>query len=125
MLDLGTLPLGLLERLVVGHFHHDGGDPAPEMLAQFRGGGLGILDRVVEQRRADDRRLGDAALAPEDVGERDRVVDVGRGLEVLAPLVAMLQSGELQRLEHRSDGFLHPDRLHWRRESACAEEEPP
>jgi hypothetical protein len=37
--------------------------------------------------------------SPEHVGERDRVVDVGRGLGILAPLVAMLVGGELQGVE--------------------------
>ena len=42
----------------------------------------------------------------EHLGERDRMVDVGRGLRVLAPLVAMLVRGEGQRPEQQREILL-------------------
>ena len=41
----------------------------------------------------------DAALVDEHVGERDRMIDVGRRGDVLAPLVAMLVRGEGERID--------------------------
>jgi hypothetical protein len=51
----------------------------------------------VQQRRAEDGDVVDP-FALEQARERDRVVDVGRGLGVLAALVAMLVGRE-------GDGF--------------------
>jgi len=98
-LDLQELAFGFVERLVVGHFVNDVGDIFAENTYQFLVGRLGIFDRVVEDGRAKHYMVGNTALVDEDVGERDRMVDIGRSAFILAPLVAMLVRGKGQRLE--------------------------
>ncbi len=95
--DLQPLAFRLLEILVVRDFEHDGGDDLPEAHAEFVGGGVGVLDRVVQQRRAENGDVVDP-LALQHAGQRDRMIDVGRGLGILAPLVAVL-------VRRERDGF--------------------
>jgi hypothetical protein len=97
VLDLAALALRFRKQLVVRYFEDDARDPHAEGRLDLVGGGLRVLDRVVEQRGADHLPLAHAALVPQDLGERDRVVDVGRRGMVLSPLVAVLERGELQR----------------------------
>jgi hypothetical protein len=108
VLDLQALALGLLQFLVVGDFHHHAGDALAELALQLLEAGVGILDGVVQQRRGEHLGVGDSSLAREHLGERDRVVDVGRGLRVLAPLVAVLVRGESQRAEEQREVFFRP-----------------
>ena len=63
--DLELLALGLGQRLVVGKFQHDVLDRASEALLQLHRGGYGVLDRVVQQRRGEHPRVGDAAVVRE------------------------------------------------------------
>ena len=74
---------------------------SPNSRAQLLERGVGVLDGVVQQRRGEHLDVGDAALARQHLGERDRMVDVGRGLGVLAPLVAVLVRGERERPEQQ------------------------
>jgi hypothetical protein len=99
------LRVGLGQALVVGHLLDHGGDARAELGAQLVGSGGGVLDGVVQQRRGQHLGVGHAALARQHLGQRDRVVDVGRGLGVLAPLVAVLVRGERQRRNSSARSF--------------------
>src|SRR5258706_4842443 len=94
MLDLQPFALRPQQRLVVGHLAHDTRDRLAEALAEFLVRRLGILDRVVQNRRGEELRVGDPHLVGQHVREGDRMVDVRRGLRVLAPLAAVLVRGE-------------------------------
>ena len=107
VLDLQALALGLGQALVVGDLGDDARDARAEGVDQLLVAGGGVLDRVVQQRRAQHLEVGDAALVHQHVGERDRMVDVGRGVGVLAALVAVLVGGEGQRLKKKRELALH------------------
>ena len=89
--------------LVVGHFEHDGGDDLAECDAKLGGGRVRVLDRVVQERSAEDVDIVDT-LALEQARERDRVVDVGRGLGILAALIAVLVGREGDGVEQQRLG---------------------
>ena len=110
MLDLQALALRLRQALVVGDLGDDARDARAEGLDQLLVRGGGVLDRVVQQRGAQHLEVGHAALVHQHVGERDRVVDVGRGLRVLAPLVAVLVRGEGERLKKKRELAFHDAR---------------
>ena len=58
----------------------------------------------MEDRRLEHGEVAHAADAREDLGHRDRVVDVRRGAGALAALVAVLVGGEVQGVEERGVG---------------------
>jgi hypothetical protein len=107
VLDLEALALGFRERLVVGDLGDDARDARAERVRELLVGGIGVLHRVVEQRRAQHLDVGDAALVHQHVGERDRVIDVGRGRRILAALVAVLVRGERERLKKERELASH------------------
>ncbi len=109
MLDLQALACRLVQLLVVAYLLDDRRDLRAEEIPYFPGGCLRVLDGVVQERRADHDRIVDSSLAPEHVGQRDRMIDVGRSLEILASLVAVLLRGELQRGEDRPGRVLPLD----------------
>ena len=101
VLDLQPLPLLLGQTLVVRHLLHQQADIPPEMLLQLLRRGLRVLDRVVENRSLKHRQVGNPADTRQDLRHRDRMVDVGTGVGVLAPLPAVLLRGKPQGCERR------------------------
>jgi hypothetical protein len=99
VLDLQALALRFGQVRVVSDFGNDARNPRTEYSHQLLVRGVGILNRVVEQRRAQHLHVCHAALVDQHVGERNRMVYVRRGGGVLAPLVAMLVRSEGERLK--------------------------
>ena len=56
-LDLPTLALTFLDRLVIGHFLDDSGNLCPKLLSDKLRRNLLILDRVVQKCRYDQMRV--------------------------------------------------------------------
>ncbi len=79
-----------------------------EARAQFLGRGGRVFDGVVQQRGGQHLGIAHAALAREHLRERDRGVDVGRGLGGLAPRVAVLVRGEGRRAREQRELLLRP-----------------
>ena len=74
-------------------------DARSELAFELRASRLRVLDRVVQYCGHHDVDVIDAALDGERAGHREGVVDVGAPLPALhafAPLVAVLEGGELQ-----------------------------
>lgn len=92
--DLQALALGLVERLVIGDLENHGGDFLAESAEELLGRRGGVLDRIVQQRGHDHRQIIDARLIHQNAGERDRMVDIGGRVSVLAPLVTVFRGGE-------------------------------
>jgi hypothetical protein len=104
MLDLQPLALSLRQRLVVGDFHDDVGDIAAEEPNQLFPRRVRVLDRVVENRRDEDTPVVDPALVREDIGQRDRVIDVGGRARILAALVPVFPGSECNGLNQKVHG---------------------
>jgi hypothetical protein len=101
MQDLQLLALLLGQALVVAHLLYDAGDLRAERRGQFRGGGFGILQRVMQECRRQHVGASDLTFATQDLRESERVVDVGRGRLIFAALVAMFPRGKLGRFEYQ------------------------
>ena len=119
VIDLALLAIVVVEVRIVGHFFHHGGHPGPEGLAQLARSGLGVFQRVVQQRRGDDFRVGDSPFHRQRAGQRQRMVDVARGMQILAALLAMAVGGkggglqnEGQALGRQREGRLAGFRFH-------------
>ena len=99
MLDLKSLALLTGQALVVGEFSDEVRDSRAELVFEFEQSGLGVFDRVVQQRGRDGLGVGDVADVHQQVGHCYRMVDVGNCLDALAALMPMFMSGEGERLE--------------------------
>ena len=99
MRDLKALALLFWQRLVVGDLQDDPGNLGTELRGELPGRGIGVFDGVVKQRSGENDRVGDVRLVRQDVGNRDRVVDVGAGFGALAALVAVLVGRERARCQ--------------------------
>ena len=104
VVDLRLLALGLEQGLVVGHFQHHGSDLGAEQGLQFLGGGFGVLQDVVQHGGAEHHGVVHAAQLRQHLGQCNGVVDVGRGLGVLAALVAVLLGREGHGLDEQREG---------------------
>jgi hypothetical protein len=87
------------KRLVVGDLGHHVGHGLAEAREQLVVRGLGVFDRVVQHRSDQRGHVGDAGLHAQHPRQLDRVVDVGAGVRVATPLVAVLLGGEGQGVE--------------------------
>ncbi len=92
--DLQALALGLGQRLVVGNFENDRGDLRPEIAQEFLRGRVSVLDGVVQDGGDERGFVVHVRLVRQHVGQGDRMVDVGRRGDVLAPLVTVLVRGK-------------------------------
>ena len=77
MLDLEPLPLVLGQLLVVRHFHHQVTDFASELILQLAVSRPGVFDGIVQDGRDERREVGYSSLGGEQIGDGDRVIDVG------------------------------------------------
>tara|TARA_B100001123_G_scaffold432899_1_gene556650 strand:- start:349 stop:831 length:483 start_codon:yes stop_codon:yes gene_type:complete len=77
VLDLQLLTSCLRQTLVVGDFLDEHAHGFTEVVAEFGGSGLGILNSVVENRRCQYGRIVDFADFHKDVCHGDGVVDIG------------------------------------------------
>ena len=93
LVDLQALALLLGQRLVVRHLGHEGGDLGPEALLEILVGGVGVLERVVQQAAHQQHDVLAAGRLGEQGGHLGQVVDVGLGPLALAPLRDVLAGG--------------------------------
>lgn len=108
------------ERFVVGDLQNDGGDFLAEQTDQFRLGRFGIFKRVVQDRRDENTLILDERLVGKQVRQRNGVIDVGRGFDVLAALVAVAigcKSRCRDQFLHGSLGLNHQLSAGWCSES--------
>ena len=80
MLDLKLLAPGFGQRLVVGDFGHDASHFVSKPFSQLGLGGLCVLDGVMQDRRAQDDPIFDAAGGRQQLRKGDGMVDVGVAL---------------------------------------------
>lgn len=93
-LDLDPFPFDLGQAFIVGALDNQLGDGLSELLCELLCGGLGVLERVVQDRGAEGLQVGDAGIG-EDPDHLQGVVDVG-DVAVLAALAAVLQGCEVE-----------------------------
>src|SRR3569833_1899171 len=86
---------------VVGHGHDEVAYRHAEFALLFLRRSVRVLHRVVQQRGADHRYVRDVGLVDLDVRERNGVIDVRRGIDVLAPLILVLARGEGEGLQQQ------------------------
>ena len=98
MFDLKSLPLGLVERLVVRKLSHQVSDLLSKMFFKLCKCGLGVLDSIVQGCRQQHDVVRYFSVGREHSGNRDRVIDVRGCSCVLTTLVPML-------LGCKCDGF--------------------
>ena len=96
MIDLPLLAHGPRERLVVGHLRDNRADLRAESFPDLVEGNPRVLDHVVEDRCGEHDRVRDASGVGDQVGNRDRVVDVRRPTPIFAALIAMPVCCEVQ-----------------------------
>ena len=85
--DLQFLAASLGKRLVIGDLGNNRRDLRTKLLYELFVGRLGIFDRVMQDSCLQDNNVADAAGRREQMGKRDRVVDVWRCGLVLSALV--------------------------------------
>ncbi|GAA0755237.1 hypothetical protein FHS52_000009 [Erythromicrobium ramosum] len=85
---LETFTLKLVEALVVGDLKHQTTDSLAEAFGKLLSRSPGVLYRVVQDRCCEDVRVLHPGL-DQDVRHVERVVDVGRRIDVLAALLAV------------------------------------
>lgn len=91
-----------------------------EALSELAGSRRRILDRIVQKCRSQDGRIGDTAFVRQGVRERKRMIDVGRGIGVLAALVSMpLRSERGGPHDERSVVHGRPPPANWRPCGTC------
>ena len=90
MLDLGLLAILFGKCFVIGDFHDDIPDRAAELRLEFLRLGRRVFHRIVQQGGTDDFDVSNVTLVAEDVGERNRMVNVGRGIDIFATLILVL-----------------------------------
>ena len=88
------LPFRLVEGCVIGDFNHEIANLGTEDFFEFRSGRLRILNGVVEECGLQCRQVGYATDMSQDLGDSNRVVDVGRLVLAFATLVTVFFSGE-------------------------------
>ena len=103
MLDLQAFPLRFRQPLVVRHFQHEGADLQSEKCLQLLRGGLRVFDGIVKNGSQQRRQVCHATYSGKERGDLDRVVDVGRGVDILAPLSTVLVSSKPQRFQELGD----------------------
>ena len=91
---LEPFTLRFRQGFIVGNLPNDAGNTLSEMLLDFREGGFGVFDRIVEDRRQEKVLIGYVALFRKDTGGRNKMVDIGIGGSILAPLVLVFLRGE-------------------------------
>src|SRR5688572_16839047 len=99
VLDLQALARVLAQALIVGHFHDDARDLLAEYTRQLNARRFRVLYRVMQHRGTKCRSVRDPAFVVQHARQRDRVVDVGRRVPVLATLSAMLVCREGEYVE--------------------------
>lgn len=86
--DSGTSPL-----------QDDAGDSLTESGAQFIRRSFGVFNGVMQQSRHQDFDVTDATIDGKQLRQRQRVIYVRAGRDVLPPLVIMFLCGEPRRIE--------------------------
>src|SRR5436190_4174360 len=104
VLDLQALARVLAQALVVGDFHDDARDLLAEHARKLCARGFRVLYRVVQHRGTQRRGIGNAPFIVQHARQRDRVVDIGRRVPVLATLGPVLVRREREHVEKE----LHP-----------------
>ena len=96
MLHLEAFAFLLRQVLIIRYLGNQRPDSPAEVFLQFLGRGLRILDRVMKHCSRKNEQIRDAASSREDRCDLDGMVDVWRGVNVLAPLMAVLGCRELK-----------------------------
>jgi hypothetical protein len=96
VLHLESLAFRLWQLLVIRHLRNQGPDLPAKVCLEFLGCGLCILDRVMKHCSRQGNQIRDAASSREDRCDLDGMVDVWRGVDILAPLMAVLGCRELK-----------------------------
>jgi hypothetical protein len=95
VLHLEAFAFRLRQLLIIRYLGNQGPDVPAEVCLEFLGRGLRILDRVMKHCSRQGKQIRDAAPSREDGCNLDGMVDVWRGVNVLAPLMAVLGCREL------------------------------
>lgn len=86
----------LLAKTCRRSLQHDVPDDLPDLSACFSGSRLGIFNHVVQECAAECFDVSHMAMIDEKIGQSNRVVDVRRGILVLAALILVLARGEFE-----------------------------
>lgn len=88
--NMHALAVDLRHGLVVSHFLNQRRRVVAKLAAQFIRGRVGVFYRVMKQCGAQRCRISHAAFFGQYASQCQRMIDVGRRLGVLAPLIASL-----------------------------------
>ena len=86
---LKALSFRLGQRLVIGHFEHQGSDVRSEPFDQFCLGDARVFDHIVKQRCGDEIVIGFVEGSGNQMRHFDQMIDVGFGGSPLPLLIGM------------------------------------
>jgi hypothetical protein len=107
VLHLQALALGPRQGFVVGNFGDQRGDVGTELGFDLDEGGVGVLDRVVQETGGNQRRIPAAGRFGQQPRDLRQVIDVGLSRLALAPLVNMLARRKVERFRKKKRGPGH------------------
>lgn len=90
MLYLKSLPLHLVEGLVIRHLSDKTGHFGTKVFIEFRKRGFGVLDGIVQSGSEKSRLVEYSAFCCEDSCNCDGMIDVWGCFSILPTIVAML-----------------------------------
>ena len=94
--NLQPLPLCRRELLIVCDFFHDPSDLHAEVGVEFGRGGLGVLQRIVENGCLEGHDIGHPTFPSKQLSDFDEVIDIGRSLGPFAPLITVFVCSKVE-----------------------------